>query len=272
MTADIEDATRDPRPGAVLAVRYGTLQTTKSHLFYRYESYGEPDVEQRMDYFFWVVYAPGRLVVVDTGFDPEVGTRRGRTCLVRPGDALRRLGIDPAAVTDVVVTHCHYDHIGNLGLFPSAELVIADRELAFWTSRWARYRQFWEHVEQGELDALVAARRDGRLRTIDAETELVPGVRLLPVGGHCPGQLIVSVETPRRPVVLASDAVHLYEEIELDRPFSILADLEGMYRAFALLKSMADDGAVVVPGHDPDVAGRFPSLSDEAAGLAYRLD
>lgn len=260
----------------VFAIRYGTLRTTKSRLFYRYESYGEPDFEQRMDYFFWVVDTPGRLIVVDTGFHPEVGTRRGRTCLVPPREALGRLGIDPMSVTDVVVTHCHYDHIGNLALFPSAEVVIADQELAFWRSRWALYRQFWEHVEERELDTLVTTQREGRLRTIDTETELVTGVRLLPVGGHCPGQLIVSVDIPGRPVVLASDAVHLYEELELDRPFGVFADLERMYRTFALLKAMeSDSGAVIVPGHDPGVASRFSSPDDgrpdDAAGLAYRL-
>lgn len=283
---DIVPPGSPPSPSAtsVLAVRYGTLRTTKSHLFYRYESYGERDVAQRMDYFFWIVYTPARLIVVDTGFHPDVGTRRGRTCLVRPGEALRRLGIDPGSVTDVIITHCHYDHIGNLALFPSAEVVIAEQELTFWTSRWARYRQFWEHVEEGELDTLVAAYHEGRLRTIATETELMPGVRLTPVGGHCPGQLIVSVGTPRRPVVLASDAVHLYEELELDRPFSVFSDLQQMYRTFALLKSMATvSGAIVVPGHDPDVAKRFPSVttsafssshdgSDLAADLAFRLD
>lgn len=256
----------------MLAVRYGTLLSTKSHLFHRYGSYGEPDAEQRMDYFFWVVTAPGRVVVIDTGFDPAVGVRRGRTCECPPIEALRQVGVDPGSVTDVVITHCHYDHIGNLRLLPAAELVIAEQELDFWTSRWARYRQYWEHVEEAELAVLAAARDDGRVRTITEDTELIPGVRLVPVGGHCPGQLIVTVDTPLRPVVLASDAVHLYEELERDRPFSVISDLEQMYRTFALLKSMAtESGAVIVPGHDPDVTSRFPSLTGSGSSLAYRV-
>lgn len=268
----IEPAGRAPAELDVLAVRYGTLTSTKSQLFHRYDSYGEPDAEQRMDYFFWLLTTPGRVVVVDTGFDPEVGVRRGRTCVCPPDEALRRLGIEPALVTDVVVTHCHYDHIGNLGIFPSAELVVAERELAFWTSRWARYRQFWEHAEESEIDHLRVAHREGRVRTLDGSIELLPGVRVVPVGGHCPGQLVVAVDKPNHPVVLASDAVHLYEELELDRPFSVIADLEQMYRTFAALKSAAaDTGAVIVPGHDPGVTTRFPGLTGEASGLAYRL-
>ena len=59
------------------------------------------------------------------------------------------------------------------------------------------------------------------------------------------------------PVVLASDAVHYYEELERDRPFSIVANLADMYAAFDQIREIGDDGARVVAGHDPLVAERF---------------
>jgi glyoxylase-like metal-dependent hydrolase (beta-lactamase superfamily II) len=73
-------------------------------------------------------------------------------------------------------------------------------------------------------------------------------------------------------VVLTSDAVHFYEELELDRPFGVVADLEAMYGAYDLVKNLgAASGAVVVPGHDPEVMARFPSVGDQASGLAVRI-
>jgi glyoxylase-like metal-dependent hydrolase (beta-lactamase superfamily II) len=184
---------------------------------------------------------------------------------------LARLDIDPAAVSRVIVTHCHYDHIGNLGLFPAARILLSGRELDFWTGPWARRRQFAQHVEEREIADLAAANRAGRVGRLGDDEEIGPGLRARWTGGHTPGQLIVTVETERREVVLASDAVHLYEEIELDRPFAILADLAGMYRAYEVLRELtAGPDRVLVAGHDPSVMRRFPAAAG-LDGTAIRL-
>jgi glyoxylase-like metal-dependent hydrolase (beta-lactamase superfamily II) len=255
----------------VLAIRYGTLVSTKSHLFYRYSSYGESDEEQRMDFFFWVVRNRDNVVVVDTGFSAESGARRKRTMLCEPAAALARIGVDPDTVETVVVTHGHYDHTGNLGLFPKSRIMIAEEELAFWGSPIARRRQFDEHAERSDLDFIVRAQDKGAVTVVRGSAELMPGLWVTTVGGHCPGQMVVTVDCSEGPVILASDAVHLYEEIELDRPFSVISNLPAMYATFDLLRrNVAEDRAVVVPGHDPLVTSRFPALGG-CEGLAYRL-
>src|SRR5215217_8475583 len=96
----------------VIAVRYATLRSTRDALYYRWSTYGEPDSEQSMDYFFYVLRGDGRTIVVDCGFDPVAGARRGRTCLTEPVEALRLLGIDAAEVETMLISHLHYDHIG----------------------------------------------------------------------------------------------------------------------------------------------------------------
>ena len=74
------------------------------------------------------------------------------------------------------------------------------------------------------------------------------------------------------PVILASDAIHYYEELELDRPFEVLVDLAEMYEGYDLLRELQKlPGAVLVPGHDPEVAERFPPLAGHSAGLAVRI-
>jgi glyoxylase-like metal-dependent hydrolase (beta-lactamase superfamily II) len=257
---------------AVLAVRYATLPTLKSQLYHRYASYGEPDTAQSLDYFFWVLTENGRTVVVDTGFDPAAGERRGRTCLCPPREAIARLAIDPGSVRQLIITHFHYDHVGNLDLFADAELLVPERELEFWTSPLARRHQFAEHVEAAEIERIAAAHREGRVRTFAEEGELMPGVTSIALPGHSPGQIGLLVTTPEGPVVLASDAVHLYEEWETDRPFGVIADLEQMYASYDRLRELcASSGAVMVPGHDPEVVERFPSAGGDADGLAVRI-
>jgi len=256
----------------VVAVRYATRAASKSTFFLRYHSYGEPDAPQSLDYYFWVVGEGPDALVVDTGFHVAAGARRGRTCLCPPLEALARLGVDPASVSRLLLTHFHYDHVGNVDAFPAAELLVPERELRFWTGPMASRAQFAEVVEPAEIARIAEAHGTGRARTLGARTDVAPGVTAIDVGGHSPGQQVVVVETDRGPVVLASDAVHLYEEFERDRPFEIVADLADMYRAYDVIRELCrQPGAVMVPGHDPEVMRRFPPVDGPAGEIAVRI-
>src|SRR4051794_9420548 len=142
---------------SVLAVRYGTLETTRSEAYYRYQSYGEADGPQVLDYYFWILRRGDETILVDTGFDPDVGRGRGRTCLIEPAQAMAALRVGPETVSRVVLTHLHYDHTGNLDLFPDAELLVASRDLDFWLGPLARRPQFAHAVEAEVLGPVLAA-------------------------------------------------------------------------------------------------------------------
>lgn len=251
----------------VLAVRYGTRTATKAENFLNWHVYGEPDEPITLDYFFWIVRDSERTVVIDCGFAPDVGRRRGRTVLVDPVEALTALGIDPSGVERLVVSHAHYDHIGRLDHFPEAEIVMTRRELDFWTGPYAGRRQFAHPTEPEEIAALERAWDQGRVTTFDRALDLGGGLRLVEVGGHTPGQLIAlaDVDDPDGlsgepgTAVLATDALHFYEEAEADRPFSVVADLEAMYACFDTLNELARrPGHALVAGHDTAVGERFP--------------
>jgi glyoxylase-like metal-dependent hydrolase (beta-lactamase superfamily II) len=268
----------------VVAVRYGTRSTTKSDVFLHFGSYGEPDEPIGMDYFFWVARSPARTILVDCGFNEQSGARRGRRMLCPPVTALRRLGIEPADVTLLIVTHAHYDHIGNLDQFPAAEVLMSAREFGFWTGPLGGRPLFAMSAETGDIAALRRARADGRLTLLPAPPAsrspaaqtVAAGVSVLEVGGHTPGQLVVLARTADGEAVLASDALHYYDEARLDRPFAHVADLPAMYEAYELLRGLAAEPTrYLVAGHDPEVMSRFPALAGtadrDAAGLAVRI-
>ncbi|MBQ0826543.1 N-acyl homoserine lactonase family protein [Streptomyces tagetis] len=255
----------------VFAVRYGTRTGTRAEIYLNHSIHGEPDGPLDMDYYVWLVTGPGGPVVVDTGYSPRGGARRGRTTLTDPVAELRRAGAGPEHAPLVVVTHAHYDHIGNLGAFDRSEVVMARAEFDFWTGPLAVRAQFAHSVEAEDIDALRRVRDEGRLTLVDGPVPIAPGIRVLPVGGHTPGQLVVLVEVPGGEVVLASDALHYYEELELDRPFAFVADLPAMYRGFDLLQELVErPGRVLVPGHDPEVVRRFPA-EPGTGGLVRRV-
>jgi glyoxylase-like metal-dependent hydrolase (beta-lactamase superfamily II) len=230
----------------VLAVRYGTRQASAAEVFLNYHVYREPDRPLGMDYFFWVARNPARSVVIDTGFSPAGGTARGRTMLMDTVPALHAAGLTPDGVAQVVITHAHYDHIGGLPAFAGtdAEVIMTKDEYEIWT---------------GPMRELRAV---GRLALAGRTRQVAPGIELIQVGGHTPGQAVVTVATAGGPVVLASDAVHYFEELERDRPFFIVASLADMYAAFDQIRELADDGARVVAGHDPLVTERFGHPAD----------
>ncbi|WP_285424613.1 N-acyl homoserine lactonase family protein [Pseudomonas sp. efr-133-TYG-103a] len=258
----------------VIVVRYGTRQTTKSECYYNFRAYREPDAEMTMDYFFWIFRSAEQTIVIDTGFSPEAAIARKRQPVVAPADALARLGIDPKDVKLLVLTHAHYDHAGNLGLYPNANIVMSRKEFEFWGTDMGKRPQYGHHIDPLDIERIQALHREGRITLLDApQNTLIPGIELYELGGHTPGQMAVVVEMPEGPVILASDAIHYYDELEQDRPFAVLDSLADMYRGYERIREwLQRPGAVVIPGHDPDVMNRFAPVDASDPSFAVRID
>jgi glyoxylase-like metal-dependent hydrolase (beta-lactamase superfamily II) len=252
----------------VSIIRHGTRSTTKDDVYLNYNLYGEPDVAIEMDYFAWLIRNETTTVVVDTGYSRHGGESRNRTFLLDLPQTYAKLGVDPESAPPVVITHAHYDHTGNLDHFPKSDIYLAEDELAFWNGAMGHRVQFHHSIEEEDLAGIRAAEGEGRLKLFRGELELAPGIQLIQLGGHTPGQTVVKVATSEGTVLLASDAVHFYEEWEEDRPFTYMADLVDSYEAFDRITEMVDSGEVrhVVSGHDADTLGRFTQVDGEFAG------
>ncbi len=234
---------------------------------------GDPhDVPMPLDYFVWLIRGAGREIVVDTGFSAAMAARRGRTHLRCPADGLRLLGVDPAAVSDVIITHLHYDHAGNLDLFPAATLHLQDRELNYATGRYMCHECFRGAYEVEDVVSMVRRVYAGRVRFHEGDAEIAPGVSVHLIGGHTMGIQSVRVMTQRGWVVLASDASHFYANMEEERPFPIIWSVAEMVEGYAKLRALAASPGHVIPGHDPLVMARYPAPAGALEGIVARLD
>jgi glyoxylase-like metal-dependent hydrolase (beta-lactamase superfamily II) len=258
----------------IYAIRYGHREGgLRSDDFYRSSASDPHEGPHDLTYYVWAIVGEDRrAIVVDAGFTPETSARRpGRVVDCDPLEILQALGIDPRVQRDVVLTHLHYDHVGYYDAFPEARFWVHEREMAFWTGRYASRAGYRRLVEPEDIAGLVRLNFDGRLEYVGDSTTIVPGVSVHPVGGHSAGLQVVRVNTGNGVVVLASDAAHFYENLDSDEPFGVVHSLEAMYGAFDILRGLTDSPANIVPGHDPLVFERYPAVSPDLAGYAVEL-
>ncbi len=246
----------------ICAVRYGHLERTARHNFIGGDEHDGP---MPLDYYVWTIRGPGVCFVLDTGFDAAMGAARGRR-LVQPVEAgLASVDVDPAQVSDVIVSHMHYDHAGNHELFPRARYHLQTEEMSFCTGRAMCHAVMRAPYEARDVQAMVAKLYAGRVVYHDGVADLAPGITLHRVGGHTRGLQIVRVHTQRGWVVLASDAAHFYANWRERRPFPIVDNVAAYLDAFAAIEALASSPQHVIPGHDPQVLARYPAAR---AGLA----
>jgi glyoxylase-like metal-dependent hydrolase (beta-lactamase superfamily II) len=260
----------EPQPYELYAIRYASARRSAAEVFVG----GDPhDAGLQMDYFVWLARNRERIVVVDTGFDEPAARRRGRELTRRPGESLRMLGVDPGAVEDVILTHLHYDHAGNLDLFPRATFHVQDREIAYATGRYMAEPFFAQAYDLEHVLSAVRLTYAGRIRYHDGtDEEVAPGISVHHIGGHTRGLQVVRVWTQIGWVVLASDAVHFLANRDSCRPFPILADATEMIDGWKRIRRLADTADYIVPGHDPLVMSRYRPPRPELEGIVVRLD
>jgi glyoxylase-like metal-dependent hydrolase (beta-lactamase superfamily II) len=251
------------------ALRYATRQANRAEHFIG----GDPhDGPMPMDYFVWLAKNADRAVVIDIGFTAESGGKRGRRLERDPIDSLALLGVGPAQVEDVILTHMHYDHVGNFHKFPVARFHLQEPEMHYAVGRYMRHRQLAKSFEPDDVCGIVRLNFDGRVVYHNGPAEVLPGIAVHPTGGHSAGLQFVTVETARGKVVLASDVTHFYENMETYRPFSTALHIGEMLDAFDTLRAHAATPQHIVPGHDPIVMRRYPPPRPELEGIVVRLD
>ena len=256
-------------PFEVHAIRYATVSRRRSENFIG----GDPhETAERMDYFVWLARNASRTFVIDTGFNQAAAGRRRREFLRSPVDGLKLLGVDAAEVEDVVITHLHYDHVGNFDLFPKCRFHLQDREMAYATGRYMAVEHFSYAYEAEEVVAMVRNVYAGRVEFHDGDSVLAPGLSVHHIGGHTPGLQAVRIWTRVGWLVLASDASHYYANMNERKPFPIVADVMQMVDGWRKLDELADAPQHVIPGHDPLVMQRYRASAPALDGIAVRLD
>lgn len=255
------------------AIRYATNQRrTRVENFMYSGAVDAHDGPMPMEFFVWVAVGGGKVILVDGGCSEKVCKARGHEFLRCPTQGLGELGIDATQVTDVIITHLHWDHAGNFEKFPNARFHIQSAEIAHATGECMCQPFLRRPYDVEQVCSFVRLLYGQRVTFHHEHAEIAPGINVMRVGGHTPGLQVVQVSTVRGRVLLASDALHYFENREAQNPFPVLVDVREYLAAWGKLSALAESPQHIVPGHDPQVLKLYPAPSAQLEGIVVRLD
>lgn len=234
----------------VYAIKYAGVTKRESDNFIYNDKH---DVDMDLDFYIWVIKHQDQVWLVDLGFGEEESIRRNRKLIYNIKDALKLVDVNPLNVQDVIITHMHFDHVGNLECFPNAKFYLQDAEMSFATGRYMCHACISHSFNVKDVVKMVENVYQNRVVFIDGSKEIAPGISVHKVGGHTGGLQVVRVHTERGWVVLASDASHFYRNKLEKNPYPIVFNIGEMMEGFNLLDELASSSDHIIPGHDPDV-------------------
>lgn len=220
----------------------------------------------------WLLRGNGHNILVDAGFYREQMFHDDRFNIadfIKPSEKLAVLGLKPADITDVILTHMHWDHADGMDLFPNAQVWIQKDEYTYYTGEaWQDQETARLGFDRDDMLALVKANLEGHLTLVNGDNqEILPGVTCYTGGRHTYATQHVGVSTAKGTVVIASDNVPLGENLVKHAPTCATVDAESNLRAQDRMKQIASDIRFIVPGHDPAVFTDFPVVADGVAKI-----
>jgi glyoxylase-like metal-dependent hydrolase (beta-lactamase superfamily II) len=211
----------------------------------------------------------GSNILVDTGFYRDKFFKQWKVKdFIKASDAISKLGLKAEDITDVIVTHMHWDHADGIDLFPKARVWIQKDEYAYYTGEGWQPGGSHGGIDPDDVLALVKANLEGRVRLVNGDDqEAIEGIRFYTGGRHTYASQFVSVNTKAGTAVVASDNCYLYENLEKHAPIAQTLDAVSNLKAQDRMKQLASSPRLIVPGHDPAVFTRFPSPGNGVAKI-----
>jgi len=250
----------------IYALRYATLPD-----FPVSELVTGVDPARKLDLamMIWLVRGNGRNILVDSGFyhDRFFADWKVKD-FIKPSDTLSRVSLKPEDITDVVITHMHWDHADGMDLFPKARIWIQRDEFEYYAGEAWQAQNTHGGIDPDDVLTLVRLNTLGRVSLVQGDAqEIIPGITCYTGGKHTYQSQYVGVQTAAGTVVLASDNMYLYENLERHVPIGTTLDAASNLRAQDRMKQIASRPGLIIPGHDPAVFEKFPGPAPGVAKI-----
>ncbi len=248
-----------PKPTyEIYAIRYATI---KDFAVSGLIAGADPARKLDIAMMVWLVKGDGRNILVDSGFYREKFMKQWKPVdYSKPSDAVERAGVKADQITDVIISHIHWDHADGFDLFPKAKIWIQKDELEYYADAVRNgKRSAGDPDDVAGIEKLNGA---GRVSLVNGDAqEIFPGITCYTGGKHTYASQFVGVNTAAGTVILASDNMYLYENLEKHVPIAQTLDAASNLRAQDRMKQLAASPKWIIPGHDPAVMRNFPEVA-----------
>lgn len=217
----------------------------------------------------WLVKGNGRTILVDSGFyRPQFLKQWTVKDFMKPSDAVAQAGVKPDDITDVVITHMHWDHADGMDLFPKARIWLQKDEYTYYTGEAWQQKNTHGGIDPDDVLSVVKLNTEGRVGLVNGDAqEIFPGITCYTGGRHTYQSQYVGVNTKEGTVILASDNMYLYENLDKHLPIAQTLDASSNLRAQDRMKELAARPNLIIPGHDPAEFDRFPKVNDRVVRI-----
>lgn len=230
---------------------------------------GAPKTDSvKIDFMVWLIKGSnGKNILLDAGFLNDLDDAKEFKVVdyIRPDSALAKVGLKASDISDVILSHPHWDHIDGIGLFPNAHFWIQKEDFNYFVGA------AWEKgghnggFQKRDVRTLIDLNLAGRVTLVDGDDkEILPGIKVYTGSRHTFNSQYVLVQTGTNKVVLASDNIWIYYSLEHLVPPSTGGTLDpaGYVRAMQRMKTMVTNMKYIIPGHDARVFSRFPTIAN----------
>ena len=254
-----------PEDYDVFAIRFTSTSQPSPISAWAYKGPEKDSVH--IDFMVWLIKGKnGKNILLDAGFlgGIEDAKEFGIVNYIRPDSMLLKTGVKPGDITDIIISHPHWDHIDGIDLFPNAHIWMQKEDFNYFVGAAWQKNGNNGGFNKRDVTKVIDANLAGRLTLVDGDDkEIIPGIKVYTGSKHTYNSQYVVVNTGAKKIVLASDNIWIYYSLDHLTPASVGGTLDpaGYVKAMQRMKTLASDKKYIIPGHDAKIFSLFPLVS-----------
>jgi len=221
-----------------------------------------------ISFMFWLIKGNnGKNILVDAGFLKDIEDAKDFDIVdyVRPDSVLSRIAMSLGEITDIILSHPHWDHIDGIDLFPNAHVWIQKKDFNYFVGTAWQSDSTNGGFNKRDVRKLVDLNLAGRLTLVDGDDkEIIPGITVYTGSRHTFNSQYVLVKTGSDKIIIASDNIWLYYNLEhlKSAPIYGTFDTTAYIKSMERMKGLVSNTKYIVPGHDSKVLSMFPTIKE----------